>query len=86
METGYGAKRVNARKYRRWEINNDYREEVEKAGMKGVGKIPEKNLVEVVEIPELKLFIGTQYHQGYTNTVLKPNPLFVDFIKAAIEK
>ncbi|MEG1380196.1 MAG: CTP synthase, partial [Bacteroidales bacterium] len=68
------------------EFNSDFRSEFEKAGMKCVGENPDTHLVEVVEIPELKWFIGTQYHPEYTSTVLKPNPLFVDFIKAAISK
>ena len=84
--TAYGSTSVKERHRHRFEFNNDYKDEFEKAGMKCVGKNPETNLVEVVEIPELKWFIGTQYHPEYTSTVLKPNPLFVDFIKAAIEK
>ena len=47
---------------------------------------PDTNLVEVVEIPTLRWFVGTQYHPEYNSTVLRPNPLFVDFIRAAIGK
>ena len=82
----YGSESVKERHRHRFEFNSDFREEYEKAGMKCVGENPETHLVEVVEIPELKWFIGTQYHPEYTSTVLKPNPLFVDFIKAAITK
>ena len=82
----YGSTNVKERHRHRFEFNSDYKEEFEKAGMKCVGKNPETDLVEVVEIPGLKWFIGTQYHPEYTSTVLKPNPLFVDFIKAAITK
>ena len=53
--------------------------------MKCTGENPDTHLVEVVEIPALKWFIGVQYHPEYNSTVLKPNPLFVDFIKAAVE-
>ena len=53
--------------------------------MKCVGENPDTHLVEVVEIPNLKWFVGVQYHPEYNSTVLKPNPLFVDFVKAAIE-
>ena len=49
------------------------------------GKNPESDLVEIVEIPTLKWYIGTQYHPEYQSTVLKPHPLFVDFVKTAIE-
>jgi len=41
--------------------------------------------VEVVEIPGMKWYIGSQFHPEYNSTVLNPNPLFVDFIKACIE-
>jgi CTP synthase len=42
-------------------------------------------LVDVVEIPSLKWYVGTQYHPEYNSTVLNPNPLFMSFIKAAID-
>ena len=82
----YGSTSVKERHRHRFEFNSDYREQFEKAGMKCVGVNPDTDLVEVVEIPSLRWFIGTQYHPEYTSTVLKPNPLFVDFIKAAINK
>ena len=52
--------------------------------MKCVGENPESHLVEVVEIPALRWFVGTQYHPEYRSTVLNPNPLFVSFVEAAI--
>ena len=45
---------------------------------------PESDLVEIVEIPNLKWFIGTQFHPEYSSTVLSPHPLFLDFVKTAI--
>ena len=68
----------------RFEFNNDYRERFEAAGMKCVGENPDTRLVEVVELPDHRWFIGTQYHPEYSSTVLSPNPIFIDFIKAAI--
>ena len=53
--------------------------------MQCVGHNPESDLVEIVEIPSLKWFIGTQFHPEYQSTVLNPHPLFLDFIKTAIE-
>ena len=50
-----------------------------------MGINPESDLVEIVEIPALKWYIGTQFHPEYSSTVLKPHPLFVSFVKAAIE-
>lgn len=81
----YGATLIKERHRHRFEFNEDYREAFEKAGMKCVGKNPETGLVEVVEIPNNRWFIGTQYHPEYKSTVLHPNPLFLSFIKAAIE-
>ncbi|MBO7317714.1 MAG: CTP synthase, partial [Bacteroidales bacterium] len=82
----YGSTRISERHRHRFEFNSDFREAFEKAGMKCVGTNPDTNLVEVVEIPTLRWFVGTQYHPEYNSTVLRPNPLFVDFIRAAINK
>ena len=49
------------------------------------GRNPESGLVEIVEIPELKWYIGTQFHPEYSSTVLNPHPLFVDFVRTAIK-
>ena len=51
--------------------------------MQCVGRNPESDLVEIVEIPGMKWYIGTQFHPEYQSTVLHPHPLFVDFIKTA---
>ena len=80
----YGATDVQERHRHRFEFNNDYRERFEAAGMKCVGENPATHLVEVVELPDHRWFIGTQYHPEYSSTVLLPSPLFMDFIKAAI--
>ena len=81
----YGTTSVKERHRHRFEFNNDYRERFEAAGMKCVGENPATHLVEVVEIPTLRWFTGTQYHPEYSSTVLHPNPLFLSFVKAAIE-
>jgi CTP synthase len=54
--------------------------------MQCVGRNPESDLIEIVEIPELKWYIGTQFHPEYQSTVLKPHPLFLDFVKTCINK
>ena len=81
----YGKTRVSERHRHRFEFNSDYRDRYEAAGMKCVGENPDTHLVEVVEIPEKRWFIGTQYHPEYSSTVLSPSPLFLDFMKASIE-
>jgi CTP synthase len=81
----YQSTHIQERHRHRYEFNNDYKKEFEQAGMKCVGINPESDLVEIVEIPTLKWFIGTQFHPEYSSTVLKPHPLFLSFVKAAIE-
>ncbi len=80
----YGTTRVSERHRHRFEFNEEYREQFERGGMQCVGTNPGTNLVEVVEIPDKRWFIGTQYHPEYQSTVLEPNPLFISFIKAAV--
>ena len=81
----YKKEHIQERHRHRYEFNNDFQKEFEKAGMMCVGRNPESDLVEIVEIPGLKWYIGTQFHPEYQSTVLHPHPLFVDFVKAAIE-
>ncbi len=78
----YGKSDIQERHRHRYEFNNNYLAAFEQHGMQCVGTNPESNLVEVVELPEKKWFIGTQFHPEYASTVLHPHPLFMDFIKA----
>ena len=80
----YHKEHISERHRHRYEFNNDFLEQVEKAGMIATGKNPKTNLVEVIEIPEHPWFVGVQYHPEYKSTVLNPHPLFVDFVKAAL--
>ena len=77
-----GTSLIRERHRHRYEFNNLYREEYETAGMKCVGVNPAADLVEIVEIPEKRWYIGTQFHPEYSSTVLRPHPLFMSFIKA----
>lgn len=81
----YKKEHIQERHRHRYEFNNDFQKEFERNGMQCVGRNPESNLVEIVEIPGLKWYIGTQFHPEYQSTVLHPHPLFVDFVKTAIE-
>ncbi|MBQ9364069.1 MAG: CTP synthase [Bacteroidaceae bacterium] len=81
----YGKETLIKERHRhRYEFNNWYQEEFERHGMKCVGINPAANLVEIVEIPDKKWYIGTQFHPEYSSTVLHPHPLFMSFIKACI--
>ena len=77
---------IRERHRHRYEFNNRYQKEYEAAGMKCVGINPVANLVEIVEIPDKRWFIGTQFHPEYSSTVLHPHPLFMDFMKACLKK
>ena len=82
----YGKENLIKERHRhRYEFNNKYQKEYEAAGMKCVGINPASNLVEIVEIPSLKWYIGTQFHPEYSSTVLHPHPLFMSFVKACID-
>ncbi len=79
-----GQESIRERHRHRYEFNNRYRKDYEKAGMQCVGVNPDADLVEIVEIPQLRWYIGTQFHPEYASTVLHPHPLFVSFVKACI--
>jgi CTP synthase len=68
----------------RYEFNNKYYDDFKNNGMMPVGINPESGLVEIIEIPGHKWFIGVQFHPEYSSTVINPHPLFVNFIKACI--
>ncbi len=81
----YGKTSITERHRHRWEFNNSYLEQFEKAGMMASGKNPGTNLVEIVELPNHPFFIGVQYHPELKSTVENPQPVFVHFVKAARE-
>lgn len=81
----YEKEHIQERHRHRYEFNSNFQKEYEKSGMQCVGRNPESDLVEIVEIPGLKWYIGTQFHPEYQSTVLNPHPLFVSFVKAAID-
>jgi len=80
----YNSENINERHRHRFEFNNSYLEQFEKAGMLASGRNPETGLVEVIEIPNHPWFVGVQFHPEYKSTVAKPHPLFVAFVQAAL--
>ena len=82
----YGRDTIIRERHRhRYEFNNQYQKAFVQHGMKCVGVNPATDLVEIVEIPTLRWYIGTQFHPEYSSTVLHPHPLFMSFIKACID-
>jgi CTP synthase len=80
----YGSENIVERHRHRYEFNNEFLADFEAAGMKAVGTNPDTGLVEVVEIPTHRWFVGTQYHPEYHSTAANPHPLFVRFVKEAL--
>ncbi len=79
----YGAREITERHRHRWEFNNKYLSRFEEAGMIASGINPQTGLVEILELNNHPFFIGVQYHPELKSTVEKPQPIFIQFIKAA---
>ncbi|HKL31426.1 MAG TPA: CTP synthase [Tangfeifania sp.] len=80
----YNKLTVFERHRHRYEFNDNYRNQFAEAGMVPAGVNPETELVEIVEIPDHKWFVGVQFHPEYRSTVLNPHPIFIDFIKNSL--
>ncbi|WP_251575497.1 CTP synthase [Limosilactobacillus agrestimuris] len=78
-------KMISQRHRHRYEFNNDYRQEMEGNGLVVSGVNPDRNLVEVVELPDKKFFVGAQYHPEFKSRPNHPEGLFKAFVKAAVE-
>ena len=81
----YGTSDIEERHRHRYEFNNQYKDQMEEAGLIASGLNPKTGLVEVVEIPSHPWFVGVQYHPEYKSTVASPHPLFVGFVKAVLD-
>jgi CTP synthase len=82
----YGEKQVEERHRHRWELNNAFREEYEKAGMVFSGISPDGKLVEIAELKDHPYMVGSQFHPEFLSRPMRPHPLFVGLVKAAKER
>ncbi|GAC1340643.1 MAG: CTP synthase [Candidatus Dormibacteria bacterium] len=82
-QRAYGEAVVYERHRHRFEFNNAYREDFERAGMRFSGMSPNGRLVEVIEIPDHPFFVGSQFHPEFRSRPNRPHPLFHDFMAAA---
>ena len=82
----YGTETISERHRHRYEVNMRYEDVLKKAGMVITGKSPDGLLPEIVEIPEHPWFVAVQFHPELKSKPFAPAPLFVSFIKAAIDK
>ncbi|HAY36437.1 MAG: CTP synthase [Bacteroidetes Order II. Incertae sedis bacterium] len=81
----YGRKVVKERHRHRYELNNVLRYKLAENGMQFTGVNPKRDLVEIVELPDLRWFVGVQFHPEYKSTVGNPHPLFNSFVRACVE-
>lgn len=81
----YGQTNISERHRHRYEFNNKYLEKFEENGMLASGINPDSKLVEIIELKKHPWFVGVQFHPELRSTVINPHPLFVKFIKAALE-
>lgn len=82
----YGDTSISERHRHRFEVNNDYRERLEQAGMRFVGRSPDDRLCEIVELPDKKWFVGVQFHPEFKSRPNRPHPLFREFIRYSLMK
>ncbi|MEZ5275369.1 MAG: CTP synthase [Opitutaceae bacterium] len=82
----YGTSSVRERHRHRYEVNNDYVERLEAAGMRVSGRNPKRNLVEIVELVDHPWFVAVQFHPEFQSKPNRAHPLFADFIAAAIRR
>ena len=81
----YGAAEISERHRHRYEFNNDFRGALQAAGLVLAGTSPDGRLVEVVELPEHPWFVAAQFHPEFKSRPDRPHPLFLGFVKAALE-
>ena len=83
----YGnAERIAERHRHRWEVNVNYRSRLEAAGLRFSGLSPDGVLPEIVELPDHPWFVGVQFHPELKSRPFEPHPLFVSFVRAAMEQ
>jgi CTP synthase len=78
----YGTIEIAERHRHRWEFNNDYRDDLYKAGLRYSGLSPERNLVEIVELADHPFMVGSQFHPEFKSRPTRPHALFDGFIEA----
>jgi len=82
----YGEPLIYERHRHRYEFNNSYRETLEQAGMRITGLSPSEKLVEIIELPAHRWFVGVQFHPEFKSRPNRPHPLFTGFVRAALER
>lgn len=86
LESAYGTKEIQERHRHRYEFNNVFRDEIQAAGLRIAGTSPDGKLVEAVELPDHRYYVGVQYHPEFKSRPNKAHPLFRELVKAACKK
>jgi CTP synthase len=82
----YGTETISERHRHRWEVNNKYRDTLERHGLVLSGLSPDGRLVEMIELPDHPYFVACQFHPEFKSRPLEPHPLFVRFVEAAVAR
>jgi len=82
----YGVQEISERHRHRYEVNNAYRDLLEEYGLEFTGVSPDGTLLEVAELPSHPWFIGCQFHPELKSRPMRPHPLFISFVRAAMER
>jgi CTP synthase len=82
----YGRDMISERHRHRYEFNNAFRERLTAHGLSVAGTNPERDLVEIIELPDHPYFVGTQFHPEFKGRPLTPHPLFVGLVRAAVDR
>lgn len=86
VRKAYGQDLISERHRHRYEFNNQYKDEIDSAGLQVVGVNPDVDLVEIVELKDHLFFVGVQFHPEFKSRPMRPHPLFAQFMKAAASK
>jgi len=81
----FGKLDIKERHRHRWEVNNDYIERLEKAGLKASGVNPAEDLVEIIEMPEHRFFLASQFHPEFQSRPTRPHPMFRSWVQASLD-
>ena len=85
MHAAYGTDLISERHRHRYEFNNDFRQDLTRAGLVISGTSPDGYIVETVELPCSSFYVGVQYHPEFKSRPNRPHPLFSAFVRASLE-
>ena len=85
LHSAYKSELINERHRHRYEYNNEYEDELQRAGLSVAGRSPDKKIVEAVECKEHPFYVGCQFHPEFKSRPNRSHPIFYEFIKASLK-